>query len=339
MVALEDDVRALRRRVEARDVAAIHLGIRQITEAILRHAVRASELDVPRGPDGTLNRLKDVLYGKLKDDLDGSFWRHVGTIQTHVNPHTHHQDNDVYHAAGLQGRPSPWDEVESAMHALRCIANTFVQRWPPPPRPVVSAAPESEEEPAPETLREPRSFDTGERAELREITAKAALENEALRIELEKVTGMHRRGVTRRLNSVHGRTKMKNLFPDAFQSDSDEETAQEERGFDYETIGNLSIKEAREHDLAYDIALLTNREEASVRRKLNGLHGGGVVRRQFEWYDPETVGELTVRTALSYHLVPLLAREFGQSRAKILGRLREVPGQTKLRSVFPELQQ
>ncbi len=341
MVALEDEIRALRRRVESSDVPAIHLGLRQIAEALLRHSLKATQLDVPRGPDGTLNRLKDALYNKLKEELDSSFWRHLGTIQTHVNAHTHHQENDVYQAGGLLGRPSPWDEVESAMHALKCILHTFVQQWPPPPKPVTASPPppteEDAEDEAPATDRAPPSFEGIAPTDLADVTAKAALENEAVRAQLEKITGMHRRGVSRRLNAAHGKTKMKNLFPDAFQPEPDEDTQEDERGFDYETIGNLSIKEARDNDLSHDIAVLTNRDPASVRRKLAGLHGGGVVRRQFEWYDPQTVGELTVRTALSYNLAPLLAREFRVSRASILARLRGVPGQTKLRTVFEQL--
>jgi hypothetical protein len=41
MVALEDEVETLKHRLDNGDIAAIHLGVRRIVEALLRHANRA----------------------------------------------------------------------------------------------------------------------------------------------------------------------------------------------------------------------------------------------------------------------------------------------------------
>jgi hypothetical protein len=106
---------------------------------------------------------------------------------------------------------------------------------------------------------------------------------------------------------------------------------------DYESIGNLTISEARQRDVATDIARLTGLAETTVKRKLAELNGRGVVRRQFPWYEATVIAELTARTALDYGMIPLLARGMQKRRATIEAALRDAAGQTKLRTLFPEL--
>lgn len=344
MVALEELVTALRKRVDGPDLPAIHLGVRHIAEALLRHAARAEGAELGGGPDGTLNRLKDALYPKVKDRLDGEFWRQVDGIQRVVNAHTHYQGDDVYHANTLR-RSDPWDEIVQVVRHLAVMAEQFALHWQPPHAPPAARAPTvppDEEEAAPETVRQaPRGRQLNGAGKYADVTVTEARTNDEVRAWLLAHSGMHPRGVTRRLNDHHGSTKLRNVFPDAFDAapaSVPRPQPQADNDLDYEDIGNLTIKQARELELGADIATLTGLTEATVNRKLRELHGGGIIRRQFDWYDPASIGELTVKTALEYDIAPLLARVFGRTRGSVLSVLRDTPGQTKLRTVFPDLE-
>lgn len=337
MLALEALVEALRKRVDGPDLPAIHLGVRHIAEALLRHAARAEGAELGSGPDGTLNRLKDALYPKVKDRLGGDFWRQVDGIQRVVNAHTHYQGDDVYHVNTLR-QSDPWDEIVQVIRHLAVMAEQFAIHWQPstPPPVAKAATPErsasERKKPAAQARQDERTID------IADVTVSDARTSEEVRAWLLANSGMQPRGVTRRLNEHHGATKLRNVFPEAFEVEQEDRSSSEvDKVLDYEEIGNLTIKQAREAGIAADLALLTGLAEATVSRKLGELHGSGIVRRQFDWYNPSVLGELTVKAALDYGLAPLLSRVFGGTNANVLTRLRDTPGQTKLRTLYPDL--
>ncbi|MBK8939227.1 MAG: hypothetical protein IPM79_16780 [Polyangiaceae bacterium] len=358
MVALEDEVETLKHRLDNGDIAAIHLGVRRIVEALLRHANRAEGIELPK--NGTLQSLRDTLRSKTKDRLSAAFWRYLDVVQDAVNPNTHYQEDDVYRASGLR-RGNPWDEILNVVRSLVCLTEEFVHHWAPPPpvatpderagaaRPTGKAAatnddggspsPDVEEDDDDEPTARPRAKPSRQETDaVSRLTVSDARNDPEVRAWLASASGMHARGVSRRLNATHGSTKLTKLFPAAFEieelpDDNDEYST----SFDYEEIGNLTIKEAREFELAEDIATLIGRSPATVRKKLKELHGGGVVRRQFNWYYSEDIGELTVSTALRYNVAPVLARAFREPPASIRQALRSTPGQTKLKTLFPRL--
>jgi hypothetical protein len=106
---------------------------------------------------------------------------------------------------------------------------------------------------------------------------------------------------------------------------------------DYVAIGRLTVSQARELDVADDIAKITGYAPGTVRNKLRDLHGASVIHRQFPWFDENVVGSMTASTALRYDLPSFLAVAFSEGRASIKRKLGSVPGQTKLRTLFPQL--
>lgn len=367
MTALEEEVDALLRRLENADVAAIHLGVRRIAEALLRHATRAEGLELPK--KGTLEDLKGPLRGKVKERVPTKFWRDIDVVQDAVNPNTHYQEDDVYRPAGFR-RGDPWDEVLNVVRSLVCVAEEFAHHWPPPSE-LLSPTSSPDDEPSPaepgaddeSEADEPTEAPTGAAqrpqsaatrkpeantrramtvAQLRallDLTVAQARDDDTVRAQLAFASGLHARGVSRRLNATHGSTKLRRIFPSLVAElvESDDEGEAVQPTLDYQAIGNLTIKQARELEVADDIAALTGLSVATVKRKLRELHGGGVVRRQFAWYFADTIGELTVRTALQYELAPVLAAGLRERRQSVLAKLRAAPGQTKLRTVFPKL--
>lgn len=355
MAGLEDEVDSLRLRMGNADVSAIHLGLRHIAEALLRHALREEGEEPKTGHGGTLDVLKQSLMARVKvkshesKQVEEMFWRNIDEVQRRVNPNTHFQKNDVYRASSLRRR-DPWDEILSALRALVCVAEEF-RHWWPPPHGVTAAVHSTPGEPGPDELdgAEDRESpagedegheDGGDPAAIADLTVAQVRGSEAVRSWLVRHSNLQARGVSRRLNAAHGATKLYNLFPDAFGTDAQqlsEDQTESERALDYETIGNLTIKEARELELVDEIATLSGLAPATVRKKLQTLHGGGVVRRQFDWYAPEVLGGLTAHMALRYGLSSFLARALGKQRTGVMRKLTGSPGQTKLRTLFPEL--
>lgn len=335
MPGLTSEIDFLQQRLERGDMSAAYVGIRTAAEALLRHATRVEELPRENGL-AAFHNMTQALRARSKGRVDEGFWDHLGFIQGFGNRHAHFQTDDVYHAAVL--RPAdPWAEMSNCLSSLASAVSEFVRHWPPPPGFADSPLDEAASaKGSTETPRPPRSAPARGRAELGEFSARQALDDEAAREALESITGMTRGGITRRLNAVHGRTKIRNVFPDHFGSGRTTESP-EDVALDYEAIGNLTITQARQLEVASDIARLTGSEDSAVKRKLNALNGNGVVRRQFPWYEAATIGELTARAALDYRLTPLLSRAFHTRAMVIEGKLREVPGQTKLRTIFPEL--
>jgi hypothetical protein len=350
MPALEEELAFLAMRLENGDMRAAHLALRSTTEALLRHAARVEKQTVQG--DGTIRDLEQALRRtkKVSDD----FWVHLKPVQAFGNRDAHSHADDVYHRDTLKPAKDPWPDVEVCLINLAQMAREFVATWPPPPGMTMvdppRAAKEEEDEEKDDTA--PRGNGkalpdvTGEQvvAYIAQLTAKQALEDEEVRVALELITGLQRRGVTRRLNAANGRTKVRNIFPERFAASPrgaetiDTSVSEEDESpFDYEAIGNLTISQARDLGMAESIARLTNSTELGVKRKLGQLNGNGVVRRQFSWYEAATIGELTVRTALDYRMAPLLARHLRRRASTITEMLRGAPGQTKLRTIFPAL--
>lgn len=347
MPALEEELRFLELRLSNGDMTAAHLGLRSTAEALLLHAARVEGVKV--NGHGTLRDLKQALEPTGK--VDDAFWIHLDPVQRFGNRHAHTQADDVYHQPGLRPAHDPWTEVEVCLAHLALMAREFVHHWPPP----ATAVPPTMASPAdagggdasrPEPRKARTSGVNGKDivAFIGEMTAKQALEDEEARVALELMTGLSRGGVTRRLNAANGRTKVRNVFPERFTaSPRDVETlaapaaVEDVSPFDYEAIGNLTISQARDLDMAESIARLTNGTELGVKRALGKLNGNGVVRRQFSWYEASTIGELTVRTALDYRMAPLLARHLRKRAATVVEALGSAPGQTKLRTLFPAL--
>jgi len=394
MTALEEEVEALLHRVEKPDIAAIHLGVRRIAEALVRHATREEGIPFPKNPG--LGPLKGELRSKSKKRMTSDFWAYLDFIQHAVNPDTHYQDDDVYKPAGFR-RSSPWDKILSVFRALVCVAEEFKEHWRPPAELVVSTSDTDEtpadfaqeedddeveadsdqlaggddevaagdeaaaddeavaddeaEAAAPAARRRDSSarrrgqqparprLTTDQARALLDLTVAQVRDNPQARALLASASGLHARGVSRRINATHGSTKLRRLFPallaELVETDDEAEVAQPR--LDYQAIGNLTIKRAREFELAGEIAALTGFTVATVKRKLKGLHGGWLVRRQFPWYFADTIGKLTVRTALQYDLAPVLAAGLRERRPSVVAKLRAAAGQTKLRTVFPKL--
>lgn len=346
MKAIDEDLRLLEQRVVNGDMKAAHLALRTIAEAMLRHAARVEKAE--NTGRGELAQLVPAVRASGK--LHKTFWTHVDSVQDFGNLHAHHQADDIYQASTLRPAHDPWHDLGLCLGHLASMAREFVVIWPPPAGVTVVAPPEPTQKVGNDdtvaTGKEKTLDVTGEQvlAFLAEMTAKEVLEDDEARVTLELVTGLQRRAVSRRLNAAHGRTKIRNLFPERFGGQprgaervDTSGSEQDESFLDYEAIGNLTISQARDLDMAESIARLTNGTELGVKRALAKLNGNGVVRRQFSWYEAATIGELTVRTALDYRMAPLLARHLRKRAATVVEALGSAPGQTKLRTLFPSL--
>jgi hypothetical protein len=384
MLAIVEEVEALERRIKHRDVAAIHLGVRRIAEALLRHACRVEGAPPSKeGPRDALNALKERLQGQRKDGLPPKFWRDLEDIIRRVNPNAHFQDDDVY--IPVLRRLNPVDEIVHVVLALAGVAEEFVHHWPPP-KLELPAAPHSEsqradEEPAPERTAPHRTNSPStsgpaapekpstqaarpplaEQLQYGAMNVAQAREDQAVRDWLATHSDLQQRGVSRRLNAEHGRCKLRNVFPSAFPDfdaagaqsgdeteqaeglDDDDFEAGRERAeprdgrLDYLVIGRLTVAQARELDVAEDIATITGYSPSTVKSKLRTLHGSSVIHRQFPWFTDEVVGEMTVSTALRYEVASFLPAAFGDTRSNLLRKLRLAPGQTKLKNLFAQL--
>lgn len=376
MAAIEEELEALGHRLKNADVAAIHLGVRRITEALLRHACTAEGATLPQDSRATLQPLKESLQSRRKDGLQPEFWRALERIIGTVNPNTHYQGNDVYNP--VLRRHRPLDEVEVVLHELAIVAEEFIHHWPPP-KVELPTAPRTESMPGAEEAPLPNSISTSphnavesappqvarpplaEQRRYGAMNVAQAREDEAVRDWLATHSDVQQRGVTRRLNAEHGRCKLRNVFPTAFPdfdeaadtigndkvqtgkpSSGDPKAAREpaeprDGRLDYLVIGRLTVAQARDLDVAEDIATITGLSPATVKAKLRTLHGSSVIHRQFSWFTDEVVGEMTVSTALRYELASFLPAAFGDTRSNLLRKLRSTPGQTKLKNLFSEL--
>jgi hypothetical protein len=347
MAALEEEVEALKQRLANRDLPAIHLGARRIVEALLRHACRVEELSVSNQP--LIQEMTDSLKKKRKVDTEKEFWNFIKTVQDTGNLNSHFQHDNVYVQA-MKRRSQSQVLIIQVLLPLANAAELFVRYWPPPANllPIESEPVESDavaEDAQVEASIRPANVGTNrsarpspgpklDAATVRGMTVTQAKRSPEVRQWLSESSGLAPAGVTRRLNHSHGAMKLRNLFPSAFEVATESE---EEVALDYFTIGELNVKQARNLEVAEDIAVLTGASVATVKRKLNTLHGASVIRRNFPWYDTEAIGELTVSIARRYNMAFILAAGLERNRSTIQRKLTAAVGQTKLRTVFPEL--
>lgn len=372
MPGLATEIDFLQQRLERGDMSATHLAIRKSAEALLRHALQVE--DPARGGSSrdTIEALEGALRPKVKGRVDAAFWNHLDSVRAFGNRHAHFHLDDVYHASEIR-RADPWAEVSLCVGHLASMVTEFSVHWPPPATAMTRARkPETTARPTPASTRPGSQPVSSERKDLRAVSVKQARESNEIRKTLESLTGLSRSAITRRLRTADGRAKLRNIFPEPLGASDKTQRIRERNAarraetmkaldemvdampleealaeldkvddlletLDYEAIGNLTIAQARSREIAGDIARLTGTTESSVKRKLTRLNGHGVVRRQFSWYEGTTIGGLTVRIAIDYGMVPLLARVFGKRDAAIAAKLRRTSGQTKLRTIFPEL--
>ncbi len=355
MVGLDRELDALEALLRAEDVAAATLSIRRIVEALLRHAAREEGIKVSSGPESVIQRLSEELRPKLKDRLPPTFWAHLEPIQKFGNWYAHSQIDEVYRPAAP--RPSSiWGEVRPCIDHLTSVVDLFISVYPPP-RGARSRRPERPKgsgddvaQPAPaKPAKRVSSAAQLTAEELGALSVTQALTLEGAHERIQELSGISPAWVTRRIKKVHGRTLLRNLFPGLGQPEDDEDDEEDdpggaddgddgdEVGFDYDALGELTVRAVREHDLVPEIAALTGWSELKVTRRLNDLPGRAIVRRQFPWHDPEVIGELTVRTAIDFGMARALGRQLHKWPKTIAGLLADRPGQTKLRTVFPEL--
>jgi hypothetical protein len=349
MAALEEEVEALRLRLANRDLPAINLGARRIVEALLRHACRVENVSVSNQPP--IQEMTDSLKNKGKTRIEKEFWTWIKNVQDTGNLNSHFQHDNVYVRA-MERRSQSQDLVIQVLLPLANAAELFVRYWPPPVNLLPIESEPEEADPAIEAARveastavRPAKVGTNRSARpspspkldaptVRAMTVTQAKGSPEVRRWLSTSSGLAPASVTRRLNHSHGAMKIRNLFPSAFE---DAPETEEEVALDHFTIGELNVKQARDLEVAEDIAVLTGASVATVRRKLNTLHGASVIRRNFPWYDTEVIGELTVSTARRYNMAVLLAAGLERTRSTVQRKLTAAAGQTKLRTVFPEL--
>jgi hypothetical protein len=109
-----------------------------------------------------------------------------------------------------------------------------------------------------------------------DLTVAAARGDEELLERLAMMTGLSLRKVAKRLLSLDGRTRLRNVFA-------------AELPLSRESLGVLSVKQARDWQLVPEIARAWSLPSARVEEILESVHGRTLVRRAFD--DEETASE------------------------------------------------
>ncbi len=340
MSGLEEELSMLRGRVERGDILALRIGMRRIAEGLLRHIAREEGvLDPEKRAHAELQALIQEVTPRLRARTSPDFIHHLHLLKGLGNVSAHLRSDDVYKQPGL--RPGdPWAGVKAGFISIEYLFGEFTALYPPPIAPTVVEAPkeppaEERSTPAP---RQPAGATST--TDLGAMTASRALADLSIRQKLAQVTGWTQTKVTRRLGSVHGKVLVRNILPldgEVHEPPPGEaETAEDD--ITYESIGDLTLSNVQALGLIEDVARLADLTPRQVNNRFTKHRGNMLVRRAFpEWYDASVIVRLTVRTAIDYSMTSLLARHLELREADLAKRLREVPGQTKLASILPEL--
>lgn len=347
MSGLDEELGALRGRIETADFVALRVGVRRIAEALLRHVARElNHKDAKWRASAELEALRQEVIPLIRERVGDDFALHVRVVQEFGNSSAHLRIDDVYRVANL--RPgSEWTSVQSCLSSLEHLISGFMRVCAPPP----TVAREPEEPPAiseDADVEQPSdAAPVSTHADLSTLTVSQALAHGGVRQQLLVLTGWTRTKLTRRLNAVRGNTLLKNAVPVAFASTvqppapvTRTHESPESPSLGYEGIGDLTIKQVRDLELEDEIAKLTDLTVQTVKRRMAEKRANAVVRRSFhEWYDAAVIARLTARTALDYQLAPLLARHLHKRTNTVVEALSMAYGQTKLGTVFPALLQ
>lgn len=103
----------------------------------------------------------------------------------------------------------------------------------------------------------------------------------------------------------------------------------------YQTLGAFTVKRALAEDASGFIATVTGRSETAVRRALGGAAPNTRIANLFdEIYDPEVVGALTAKAAITCGVIGTIAEYLDLARPEVKRRLKAVHGRTAVANVF-----
>lgn len=145
-------------------------------------------------------------------------------------------------------------------------------------------------------------------------------------------------------DSLTIRTALAGSWPDFLSADdpvpSLKDTTGESASLPQQRFGRTTAATARRQDEAMEtIALITGLGLKGVKRRLANAHGKTRIERVFEaeWPSDDMLGEYTVAQIMSLGLVGTVADILGAGTDAIAHELRQVFGQRKLRSIYPEI--
>jgi hypothetical protein len=95
---------------------------------------------------------------------------------------------------------------------------------------------------------------------------------------IARVTELSELVIRRRLEGVHGKMLIRNVFENEWPHAEDDE---EEEDIDVTTLGDMTVTTARDDDHTSEIARVTDLSQAVVHRRLDDAHGKTLVRNLF----------------------------------------------------------
>ena len=244
-------------------------------------------------------------------------------------------DVDIAAVTGL-ALSTVWRRLDQA-HGRTYVSNVFANRWP-----------------------DEQDEDEGEDEDLNAddfegVTAAEARDRD-LAADIALVTGLAVSTVQRRLDQAHGRTYVANLFANRWPDEDDEDEGEEkdlDEELDADEFEGVTAAEARDRDLAADIANVTGLSVSTVRRRLKQAHGRTHVTNVFfdhlpfddedeerepsrhdEEIDVDDLGRMSVIDVRDQDMDEILARLTGFTVATVRRRLKQAHGRTQMRNLF-----